>query len=87
MPRRRKGLWMIAPEEVNRAIGIYSNCIVAEIFGVTQRTVRRWRKTGLPLCYGRRPISREKWDEFASTPRTCVDRQMSARGNLSRRSS
>lgn len=57
---------------------------VASRFHVAERTVRRWKRTGLPLNYGRTNISREQWEEFAREfqPRrkpVRVDRQVSAR--------
>jgi hypothetical protein len=90
MPRGRKGLWLIHPLDFKKAMRYFSTLYAAEQFGVSQRTVRRWLQTGLPLGYGRNPISEETWLAFASTGRTAlkrsgkkrtgVDRQLSARG-------
>lgn len=68
---------MIKPEIVQKACALRSHGYVAGQFGVNERTVRRWLVTGLPLGYGRNPISRETWDLFATTGRTTVDRHMS----------
>jgi len=69
MPRGRAGLAIIPPEEVIGAIRsrCLSDAAVAARFAVTDRTVRRWKRTGLPLYYGARNVTRDQWERFKAT--------------------
>lgn len=48
---------MIPAADVVAAIGYKSDTYIAREFGVTDRTVRRWKRTGLPLYYGAKNIT------------------------------
>lgn len=69
MPRGRAGLSLIAPDEVTETIRRHfkSDTYVARQFGVCERTVRRWKATGLALYYGKANITREAWEQFKGT--------------------
>lgn len=40
---------------------------MARKFGVAVRTIIRWERTGLPIRYGRYPITYEAWERFERT--------------------
>jgi|SRR5882672_755871 len=57
---------MLSADEVAAAIKYRSDLYVAEQFGVSDRTVRRWLKSGCPLRYGKHHrVTREVWERFA----------------------
>jgi hypothetical protein len=62
---------MIPPEEVCKARGMWAVHVMASLFGINERTWRRWEKTGAPMHYGRHCFTHEEW-------RTRVDRHLSA---------
>ena len=66
---RRSQLWIITPARVKRFRVHYklSQADMARKFGVAVRTVIRWEQTGLPIRYGRHPISYEAWERFERT--------------------
>lgn len=73
MPRGRASLQMVPPQQVRAAFtkhygfkGIVrpSPSKVAQAWRVSERSVRRWQKTGLPLYYGDLCIRRDEWAEF-----------------------
>jgi hypothetical protein len=72
MPRGRAGLDLIPAERVlatfKRVYGWrHSPTHIGEAWHVSERTVRRWQQTGLPLCYGRVWITRAEWEAFEKT--------------------
>jgi hypothetical protein len=83
MPRGRAGLDLVKPERVREVFKKFYSwrtgpTYVAGLWNVNERTVRRWLKTGLPLCYGAVWITRDEWREFERTgqvPKSRVDAQ------------
>lgn len=67
MPRGRSGLYVIPPATIQNDIGSSEQAVVAEGFGVSTRTVRRWLKVGMAPCYAGVNPSREQWEVFAVT--------------------
>lgn len=82
MPRGRAGLWLIPADEVRVAIARHHHDVrqAAHAFRVTDRTIRRWSTTGLPLNYGEVNVTYDEWDLYVTTGasgRTGVDRKLS----------
>jgi hypothetical protein len=66
---------LVAPEKVRAAFSkwyswrAHSPSHIADLWFVSERTVRRWQKTGLPLCYGSVWIKPDEWAAFEQTGR------------------
>lgn len=73
MPRGREGLLLIEPARVRKAFKRWYSwradgpTHIAAIWLVSERTIRRWQKTGLPTCYGSVWITPQQWEEFERT--------------------
>lgn len=86
MPRGRAGLQLVKPEKVQEVFKRSSHHVPALYFNVSERTVRRWVTTGLPLYYRNNPTP-DEWEEYCALPWDkrwpAAQRRAAGRGKLS----
>lgn len=58
--------YILPAEKVREGIGYTNQQAVADAFGVTARTVRRWLTRGMAYYYRQNP-GRDEWEAFAAT--------------------